>query len=161
MLNLYLNVPIVDKRVSDFEAYFDDVVDDIDFDTPIIQVIINEIDKPIKYYGKARWEGRVIGVIGPQDLSGGSKALICSYYWPDLIFPTIWLGNNCAHALHLLSNVKDINWSLYANGFKFDDDQMINVVAYNKIVKGCDIYKEIKSHGDFTKIMQDIQFQVD
>ena len=162
MLYLTLGEAVTDIRAGRFKLYFDDAYTDIDYDDPIVQEIVNSIDKPLKYYGKGRWEGRVIGVIGPNGLSGGSKALLCSYMWPEVHYPLEWLGNNCAHGLNVLSEQKDIHWILNNSGFVFEPDQDIFVVDWNEHILGKDMYEELRLHEDgYPKIMQGLHFQID
>ena len=135
MLYLTLGEAVTDIRAAYFEAYFDGITDEINWDDDLVQDIINSIDQPIKYYGKGRWEGRVIGVIGYRDLSGGSKAALCSYLWPEVHFPLIWLGDNCAYALNVLSKHKDIHWILHSSGLivelfsQSDEEGVVGVIG--------------------------------
>ena len=159
MLNLYICQPITSKYVAFVEREFAGYCEDTWFEPEVIQKILKEVDS-VEYLGHSRFDSPVIGIIGPEDLSGTVKTLISSYQHPDLVHPCDYLGYNVAQYLKLLSDAKDITYTLNYCGFKFEDDQDILVKDWNTVIKGKDVYKQIIDRGDYEVLSKGLQFQI-
>ena len=155
MLTLSLGQPITSNYVIDFEGLFEQYVEKSWFQNKKIQDVIKEVDNT-EYIGDLAFRSPVLGIIGPDDLSGGVKCLISSCFIKEL-YPIDWLGNNCKHALAELSKDFDLTYTLNYSMFEFEDDQEIYVAEFNDIIIGKDIYGEIFKRGYYNEIAKGLQ----
>ena len=77
------------------------------FDDPYVNQIVETIDKN-KVLERGIFESPVLGIIGPDRLSGGCKALILAYKKPDLEQWMGLFGDNCVLPLIEISKKVDV-----------------------------------------------------
>ena len=82
---LFVNVRRMEMFDGDIDSVFRNNYEDEWFDEPMVQNIITSIDKN-KILARGVFESEFLGIIGPDKLSGGCKALILAYKMPDITF---------------------------------------------------------------------------
>lgn len=96
----------------DVRGFFDTRVEDSWFEDPFVLKVIKSVDGAISINGAVlkSFEGKIIP---PQYLSTGSKAVICAYMYPDLIFNATQMGDNAFIFIARLSLERDITILTY------------------------------------------------
>lgn len=83
--------------------YFPEWLDD-----PLVKEIIKDVDKSEVISGYAI-KSPILGVVSPEWLSGGTKALICMYKDENgFVFNGTDCGDNCAKWILEISKIKDL-----------------------------------------------------
>ena len=155
MLHLSLGQLITSDYVKNFEGLFEQYAEAEWFTNPTIQRALNIIDN-VEYLGDLAFRSGVLGIIGPDDLSGGVKCLISSCYIKEL-YPIDWLGDNCAYSLYELSKEFDLYYTLNFSMFEFEKEHNIFIEEFNENVLGKDVYTEINKRGYYGQIAKGLQ----
>ena len=100
---------------------------------PLVIEMIRDVDSS-EVLGNGAIKSPVLGVIAPNTLSGGVKALILIYKQPDKIFNASNCGDNCAKWLLKLGEMMDITINLHHLMNFGDGDYKINVLNEDKVV---------------------------
>ena len=157
MLHLSFTHPIpIDSIEYNIEAAFNRLCDLSWFDDPLVQRAIAEVDGNTVYYGKGRWESPVLGVIGVEQLSGGVKTAIASYFMNDHYFPLMHMGENLSNTLQRFSEKKDIHFSTAGYIMPFNPGHMIYIDEWNEIIDGYYVVNEIVKRGDRSALATNI-----
>lgn len=105
---LFVNVRRMEMFDGDIDSVFRNNYEDEWFDEPMVQNIITSIDKN-KILARGVFESEFLGIIGPDKLSGGCKALILAYKMPDMEQWIGLFGDNCIPLLIEFSQKTDLN----------------------------------------------------
>ena len=104
---LFVNVRRMEMFDGDIDSVFRNNYEDEWFDEPMVQNIITSIDKN-KILARGVFESEFLGIIGPDKLSGGCKALILAYKMPDMEQWIGLFGDNCIPLLIEFSKKTDL-----------------------------------------------------
>ena len=99
-----------EHAIFNSDHYFDFQYEDEWFDDPLVQEMIEDVDKS-KVIGPMCIQSPVLGMIAPTALSGGVKALILMLKTDEEIWATA-CGDNCAKWIRKISEMKDLTISL-------------------------------------------------
>ena len=146
-LSFTKRIPL-DSLAFEIEDAFTDVMKPEWFEDPLVLKAIEEVDGNTTYYGKYRWESPALGVIGAEQLSGGIKTAIASYFLNDIYFPLAWMGDNLANTLEAFGKVKDIHFSTGGYIMDFNKGHMIWIDELNKAIDGYYIFDIVSASGD-------------
>ena len=105
---LFVNVRRMEMFDGDIDSVFRNNYEDEWFDEPMVQNIITSIDKN-KILARGVFESEFLGIIGPDKLSGGCKALILAYKMPDMEQWIGLFGDNCIPLLIEFSKKTDLH----------------------------------------------------
>lgn len=89
----------------------------------------------------------VLGIIAPERLSGGVKALIIMYKEPDLIVNASACGDNCAKWILEIGKKQDITVRL---GYEMEFEEPFDICIKNS-------GKVIHNYEDFLKEFQEVE----
>lgn len=122
---LKINVRARDMFDGDIGAVFDNNYEREWFDDPLVQKYITEIDKN-KILDTGVFSSEYLGIIGPEKLSGGTKALIMLYKRPEMEQWIGLFGNNCIPYLIELGKTQDIQIAVnfFDTFYPFDFDAL-------------------------------------
>lgn len=104
---LYVKVRDMEMYDGNIDARFRNNAEDEWFDDPFVHKIIETIDHN-KIIARGVFESPVLGIMGPDRLSGGAKALILAYKMPELEQWIGLFGDNCIKPLIELSQQCDL-----------------------------------------------------
>lgn len=105
---LFVKVRRMEMFDGDIDSVFRNNYEDEWFDEPMVQNIITSIDKN-KILARNVFESEFLGIIGPDKLSGGCKALILAYKLPEMEQWIGLFGDNCIPLLINFSSQNDIH----------------------------------------------------
>lgn len=109
MLNIYFgNMP---EAIYNTEVYFQNVYDDEWITDDFAREVIKKVDKSEVLDSQAI-KSPVLGIIGPERLSGGTKTLILIKNMPRMVFNASTCGDNCARFILKLAKDNDITINL-------------------------------------------------
>lgn len=103
--------------------------------TPEAIKCITDIDGN-EYIGDGVSKSKYLGILSPQQLSGGCKALIYAMANPDEVVLLDYCGQNCAHILNEISKTKDLTMAYSGSHFVFEDTQQIHCMEHDCNVVG-------------------------
>lgn len=99
MLNIIFNRGSKDIENTAYvfspDTYFKYNYEDEWFEDELVKKMVQDVDGSVVMSAHAI-DSPVLGIIAPERLSGGVKALIIMYQEPDLIVNASACGNNCA-----------------------------------------------------------------
>ena len=98
--------------VKNIGTYFDAVKKSEWFDLPLVREIIKGIDKTDVIKGPVL-ESPVLGIMSPDKLSSGCKAVILLAMVPDINIYATRCGNNCAPYIEEVARDKDVVITLH------------------------------------------------
>lgn len=138
MLNIYING--VEGEIYSTDAWFDwNYEKEWITDDDSIKMI-KDIDKST-VLGNGAIESPVLGIISPEQLSGGVKTLILINNDPNNIFCANQCGDNCAEWLMRIADNKDIYITLHHTvDFSKVDNLNIKIMNTGKVVNTYEDY---------------------
>ncbi len=86
----------MDNVIYNTSAYFDNVYSPQWFQDAFAQRIIKSIDKG-GVVGPGAINTKILGIIPPERLSGGTKTLLLMYFMPQNIYNATTCSDNCAY----------------------------------------------------------------
>ena len=109
MLNIYFgDMP---EAVYNTSVYFNYTYEDEWLTSDFAKEVIKKIDKS-NVLGPHAIESPVLGVIPPENLSGGTKTLLLMANDPEKVFNALTCGDNCAPFILKLAKKKDLTINL-------------------------------------------------
>ena len=109
MLNIYFgDMP---EAVYNTSVYFNYTYEDEWLTSDFAKEVIKKIDKS-NVLGPHAIESPVLGVIPPENLSGGTKTLLLMANDPEKVFNASTCGDNCAPFILKLAKKKDLTINL-------------------------------------------------
>lgn len=114
---------------------------------PLVQIIIAGLEGNVVHAPNV-YESPILGVLGPERLSGGAKCLIWMLNEPQYHFPMRYLGDNCAPYLKMVSDVVDCHLQYEDYIIMFDDEQIVTTPKGTVSQKGMKvIYSLLQEEG--------------
>ena len=107
--------------------------------TPEAIKCITDIDGN-EYIGDGVSKSKYLGILAPQQLSGGAKTLIYAMANPDEVVSLDHCGQNCAPVLNEISKTKDLTLTYSGSHFVFEDTQNIHCMEHDCMVVGMRAY---------------------
>lgn len=122
MLNIIINRGVKDIDTENYvfspDTYFKYNYEDEWFEDELVKEMVLDVDSSVVESAHAI-SSPILGVIAPERLSGGVKALIIMYKEPELIVNASACGNNCAKWILEIGKRQDITVRLgYEMEFK-------------------------------------------
>ena len=109
MLNIYFgDMP---EAVYNTSVYFNYTYEDEWLTSDFAREVIKKIDKS-NVLGPHAIESPVLGVIPPENLSGGTKTLLLMANDPEKVFNASTCGDNCAKWILEIGRIKDVTINL-------------------------------------------------
>lgn len=109
MLQIYFgDMP---EAIYNTSVYFDNTYEDEWITDEFAKKVIKAIDKS-EVKGPNAIESKVLGVISPRDLAGGTKTLLLIRNCPDEVFNASTCGDNCARFILELARDRDVTINL-------------------------------------------------
>ena len=93
-------------------VYFDNVYSPQWFKDAFAQRIIKSIDKGT-VVGPNAIDTKILGIIPPERLSGGTKTLLLMYFMPQNIYNATTCSDNCAYWILRIAAQHDLTINLY------------------------------------------------
>lgn len=84
-----------EDSIYNTSVYFNNTFQKTWLDDPYVRKLIKNVDKS-EVIGDYLIKSKALGMISPNQLSGGVKTLILAYFKPDIIFNASTCGDNCA-----------------------------------------------------------------
>ncbi len=84
-----------EDSIYNTSVYFNNTFQKTWLDDPYVRKLIKSVDKS-EVIGDYLIKSKALGMISPNQLSGGVKTLILAYFKPDIIFNASTCGDNCA-----------------------------------------------------------------
>ena len=109
MLNIYFGDML--EAIYDTSVYFNYTYEDEWLTTDFAKEVIKKIDKS-NVLGPHAIESPVLGVIPPENLSGGTKTLLLMENAPEEIYNASTCGDNCAPFILKLAKKRDLTINL-------------------------------------------------
>ena len=109
MLNIYFGDML--EAIYDTSVYFNYTYEDEWLTTDFAKEVIKKIDKS-NVLGPHAIESPVLGVIPPENLSGGTKTLLLMENAPEEIYNASTCGDNCAPVSLKLAKKRDLTINL-------------------------------------------------
>lgn len=99
------------EAIYNTSVYFDNTYEDEWITDDFAKKVIRAIDKS-EVLGPNAIDSKVLGVISPRDLAGGTKTLLLIRNCPDEVFNASTCGDNCARFILELAKDRDITINL-------------------------------------------------
>ena len=95
-----------EDSIYNTSVYFNNTFQKTWLDDPYVRKLIKSVDKS-EVIGDYLIKSKALGMISPNQLSGGVKTLILAYFKPDIIFNASTCGDNCARWFLDMSKKED------------------------------------------------------
>ena len=95
-----------EDSIYNTSVYFNNTFQKTWLDDPYVRKLIKSVDKS-EVIGDYLIKSKALGMISPNQLSGGVKTLILTYFKPDIIFNASTCGDNCARWFLDMSKKED------------------------------------------------------
>lgn len=120
-----------ENLIWDIDAYFNNIYKDNWFDNEDVKRIVKDVDGS-DVVSANLIQSPVLGPIGPDKLSGGTKVLICLMMDdnPEIMHDLSHCGNNCAKWIQYIADKKNITAEL-DYPMHFSDDLPVNIGILN------------------------------
>ena len=150
MLNIIFNRDTKDIEDKNYvlspDTYFKYNYEEEWFEDELVKKMVLDVDSSSVISAHAI-DSPVLGVIAPERLSGGVKALIIMYQEPDLIVNASSCGNNCAKWILEIGKMQDITIRL---GYEMEFEEPFDICIKNS-------GNVVHSYVDFLKEFQGVE----
>ena len=150
MLNIIFNRGTKDIENKNYvfspDTYFKYNYENEWFDDELVKKIIWDVDGSTVESAHSI-DSPVLGIIAPERLSGGVKALIIMYKEPDLIVNASACGDNCAKWILNIGNILDITIRL---GYEMEFEEPFDICIKNS-------GNIILTYAEFLKEFQEVE----
>lgn len=150
MLNIIFNRGSKDIENANYvfspDTYFKYNYEDEWFEDDFVKMMVQDVDGSTVVSAHSI-DSPVLGIIAPERLSGGVKALIIMYKEPDLIVNASACGDNCAKWILEIGKKQDITVRL---GYEMEFEEPFDICIKNS-------GKEIHNYEDFLKEFQEVE----
>jgi hypothetical protein len=150
MLNIIFNRGSKDIDNANYvfspDTYFKYNYEDEWFEDEFVKEMILDVDNS-EVISANSINSPVLGIIAPERLSGGVKALIIMYKEPDLIVNASACGDNCAKWILAIGKKQDITIRL---GYEMEFDEPFDIRIQNS-------GNIIHHYADFLKEFQEVE----
>lgn len=102
----------MENVIYNTSVYFDNVYSPQWFQDAFAQRIIKSIDKG-NVVGPCAIDTKILGIIPPERLSGGTKTLLLMYFMPQNVYNATTCSDNCAYWILRIATQKDLTINLY------------------------------------------------
>lgn len=102
----------MENVIYNTSVYFDNVYSPQWFQGAFAQRIIKSIDKG-GVVGPGAISTKILGIIPPERLSGGTRTLLLMYFMPQNIYNATACSDNCACWILRIATQKDLTINLY------------------------------------------------
>lgn len=110
MLNIYFGK--MPDAIYNTAAYFNNTYQDDWLTTDFAREVIKGVDRS-EIIDKQLIKSPVLGLIPPEQLSGGTKTLLLIKNRPDMVFNASTCGDNCAKYILKIAKERDVTINLY------------------------------------------------
>lgn len=110
MLNIYFGK--MPDAIYNTAAYFNNTYQDDWLTTDFAREVIKGVDRS-EIIDKQLIRSPVLGLIPPEQLSGGTKTLLLIKNCPDMVFNASTCGDNCAKYILKIAKERDVTINLY------------------------------------------------
>lgn len=128
------------------DTYFKYNFEDEWFEDELVKEMVLDVDRSVVVSAHSI-DSPVLGLIAPERLSGGVKALIIMYKEPDLIVNASTCGNNCAKWILEIGKRQDITIRL---GYEMEFKEPFDICIKNS-------GNVIHTYVDFLKEFQEVE----
>lgn len=128
------------------DTYFKYNYEDEWFEDDFVKMMVQDVDGSTVISAHSI-DSPVLGIIAPERLSGGVKALIIMYKEPDLIVNASACGDNCAKWILEIGKKQDITVRL---GYEMEFEEPFDICIKNS-------GKVIHNYEDFLKEFQEVE----
>ncbi len=150
MLNIIFNRGSKDIENVNYvfspDTYFKYNYEDEWFEDDFVKMMVQDVDGSTVISAHSI-DSPVLGIIAPERLSGGVKALIIMYKEPDLIVNASACGDNCAKWILEIGKKQDITVRL---GYEMEFEEPFDICIKNS-------GKVIHNYEDFLKEFQEVE----
>ena len=150
MLNIIFNRGSKDIENENYvfspDTYFKYNYEDEWFEDDFVKMMVQDVDGSTVISAHSI-DSPVLGIIAPERLSGGVKALIIMYKEPDLIVNASACGDNCAKWILEIGKKQDITVRL---GYEMEFEEPFDICIKNS-------GKVIHNYEDFLKEFQEVE----
>lgn len=150
MLNIIFNRGSKDIENVNYvfspDTYFKYNYEDEWFEDDFVKMMVQDVDGSTVISAHSI-DSPVLGIIAPERLSGGVKALIIMYKEPDLIVNASACGDNCAKWMLEIGKKQDITVRL---GYEMEFEEPFDICIKNS-------GKVIHNYEDFLKEFQEVE----
>lgn len=150
MLNIIFNRGTRDIENRNYvfspDTYFKYNYEEEWFEDELVKKMVLDVDSSSVISAHAI-DSPVLGVIAPERLSGGVKALIIMYKEPSLIVNASSCGNNCVKWILEIGKIQDITIRL---GYEMEFEEPFEICIKNS-------GKVVHSYVDFLKEFQEVE----
>lgn len=150
MLNIIFNRGSKDIENVNYvfspDTYFKYNYEDEWFEDDFVKMMVQDVDGSTVISAHSI-DSPVLGIIAPERLSGGVKALIIMYKEPDLIVNASACGDNCAKWILEIGKKQDIMVRL---GYEMEFEEPFDICIKNS-------GKVIHNYEDFLKEFQEVE----
>lgn len=102
----------MENVIYNTSVYFDNIYSPEWFQDAFAQRIIKSIDKR-DVVGPGAINTKILGIIPPERLSGGTKTLLLMYFMPQNIYNATTCSDNCAYWILRIAAQHDLTINLY------------------------------------------------
>ena len=110
MLNIYFGE--MPEAIYNTAAYFKNTYQGEWITTEFAREVIKGVDRS-EVIDKYLIKSPALGMISPEELSGGTKTLLLIKNCPDMIFNASTCGDNCARFILKIARERDVTINLY------------------------------------------------
>lgn len=110
MLNIYFGE--MPDAIYNTAAYFNNTYQEDWLTTDFAREVIQGVDRS-EIIDKQLIKSPVLGLIPPEQLSGGTKTLLLIKNCPDMVFNASTCGDNCAKYILKIAKERDVTINLY------------------------------------------------
>lgn len=110
MLNIYFGK--MPDAIYNTVAYFNNTYQEDWLTTDFAREVIKGVDRS-EIIDKQLIKSPVLGLIPPEQLSGGTKTLLLIQNCPDMVFNASTCGDNCAKYILKIAKERDVTINLY------------------------------------------------
>lgn len=110
MLNIYFGK--MPEAIYNTAAYFKNTYQGDWITTDFAREVIKGVDRS-EVFDKYLIKSPVLGMISPEELSGGTKTLLLIRNCPDMVFNASTCGDNCARYILKIARERDVTINLY------------------------------------------------
>lgn len=150
MLNIIFNRGSKDIENVNYvfspDTYFKYNYEEEWFEDDFVKMMVQDVDGSTVISAHSI-DSPVLGIIAPERLSGGVKALIIMYKEPDLIVNASACGDNCAKWILEIGKKQDITVRL---GYEMEFEEPFDICIKNS-------GKVIHNYEDFLKEFQEVE----